>query len=51
MAGSKVELLERSQRVSNRRFCETTGWKPRYPSLHEGFPAVHRELPTREVVS
>jgi len=33
------EMLLRSQRVSNRRFKEATGWAPRYPSARDGFRA------------
>jgi nucleoside-diphosphate-sugar epimerase len=34
--------LADSQRVSNRRFVEATGWRPRVPSLREGWPqTVH----------
>jgi nucleoside-diphosphate-sugar epimerase len=39
-AGSKARYLMRSQRVSNRRFKEATGWSPRYPSVREGLPPV-----------
>lgn len=39
-AGSKASYLMRSQRVSNRRFKEATGWSPRYPSVREGMPPV-----------
>ncbi len=33
-------MLVRSQRVTSERFREATGWRPRYPSAHEGWPAV-----------
>ena len=39
-AGSKASYLVRSQRVSNRRFKDATGWSPRYPSVREGLPPV-----------
>jgi nucleoside-diphosphate-sugar epimerase len=32
--------MTRSQRVSNRRFREATGWIPTYPSVREGWRAV-----------
>jgi nucleoside-diphosphate-sugar epimerase len=32
--------LARSQRVSNRKFREASGWTPRYPSVREGWLAV-----------
>jgi nucleoside-diphosphate-sugar epimerase len=38
--GSQADILLRSQRVSNRRFKEATGWAPRYPSAREGWPTV-----------
>jgi hypothetical protein len=40
--GATFASLTRSQRVSNRRFKEATGWAPRYPSAREGLPAVVR---------
>ena len=39
LMGRKAEMLLRSQRVSNRRFKEASGWAPRYPSVREGFGA------------
>jgi nucleoside-diphosphate-sugar epimerase len=38
--GSGAEAVIRSQRVSNRKLRESTGWSPRYPSVREGWPAV-----------
>ena len=38
--GSKTDFYGRSLRVSNKKFKEATGWKPRYPSVREGWPAV-----------
>ena len=40
LGGKKTDPLTRSQRVSNRRFRETTGWAPRYPSAREGWQAI-----------
>ena len=37
-----VGPLADSQRVSNRRFRDATGWAPRVPSLREGWPATAR---------
>jgi nucleoside-diphosphate-sugar epimerase len=37
--GRKAEMLLRSQRVSNRRFKEASGWAPTYPSVRDGFGA------------
>lgn len=33
LAGQKVELITRSQRVSSRRFSDRTGWNPQYSKL------------------
>ena len=33
-------MMTRSQRVVNRRFAEITGWRPRHPTAHEGWPAI-----------
>jgi nucleoside-diphosphate-sugar epimerase len=38
--GRSAGLLVSSQRVSNRRFRETTGWAPRHPSVLEGWRTV-----------
>lgn len=35
-----AEILTRSQRISNRRFRDATGWTPRHASVHGGWPAV-----------
>lgn len=40
--GSAAEVVLRSQRVSNRKLRDATGWSPRYPSVREGWPAVAR---------
>ena len=37
LPGDMRRLLARSQRVSNRRFCEETGWNPSVPSQQEGW--------------
>jgi len=34
----------RSERVSNRRFRDATGWEPRYPSAREGLAALIGDL-------
>lgn len=48
LAGANGKLLGASQRVSNRRFKEATGWSPAYRSLREAWPAVLAELPPPE---
>lgn len=45
VSGPMADILLGSWRVSNRTFAEATGWKPRYPSVSEGWPdAVRRYL-------
>jgi nucleoside-diphosphate-sugar epimerase len=43
VAGSTVNLLTVSQRISNRRFKSVSGWAPKYPSVATGWPAVVAE--------
>jgi nucleoside-diphosphate-sugar epimerase len=40
MGGSGAKALTASQRVSNRRFREATGWAPAYRSAREGWAAI-----------
>ncbi len=35
LGGPKASVLTRSQRVSNRRFVDATGWKPACPSVRD----------------
>jgi nucleoside-diphosphate-sugar epimerase len=42
LVGKAVQQLTVSQRVLNRRFRDTTGWTPSYPSLRDGWPTVLR---------
>lgn len=42
--GASAPPLLRSQRVSNARFREVTGWAPGFANVREGFPAVARAL-------
>jgi nucleoside-diphosphate-sugar epimerase len=44
LTGSVGETLARSQRISNRKFREASGWAPRYPSAREGWQAVAAEV-------
>ncbi|MBV9413201.1 MAG: NAD(P)-dependent oxidoreductase [Acidimicrobiia bacterium] len=39
-----LNYAARSERVSNRKFKEATGWQPAYPTGREGWPAVVREM-------
>ena len=45
LGGSLTEPLARSQRVSNRRFHEVTGWSPQYPNVRDGVQTVVKEAP------
>jgi nucleoside-diphosphate-sugar epimerase len=45
--GSLAELLARSQRISNRKLREESGWAPQYPSVREGWTAVVESLSSR----
>ena len=38
LLGRRLEFFLRSQRVSNRRFREATGWAPRVPDAADGIP-------------
>jgi nucleoside-diphosphate-sugar epimerase len=40
LGGKRLGPLARSQRISNRRFKEATGWAPQYPSAREGWKAI-----------
>lgn len=40
IGGARTSVLTRSQRVTNRRFREATGWAPAYPSAREGWAAT-----------
>ena len=40
LLGQRTTSLTRSLRVSNRRFAETTGWRPAFASVREGWPAA-----------
>ena len=35
-----LALLARSERVSNAKFKAAAGWKPKYPTAREGWPAT-----------
>lgn len=47
LAGSLGEMLSRSLRISNRKLREASSWRPRYPSVREGWPAVVAEMEGR----
>jgi nucleoside-diphosphate-sugar epimerase len=39
-----ASYLAASQRVSNRRFREAARWRPAFPSVREGYPALVRDI-------
>ncbi len=43
LLGLSSAALRRSQRVSNRKLRDATGWSPRYPSAREGYAAIVKE--------
>jgi nucleoside-diphosphate-sugar epimerase len=45
VAGESTRGFLDSNRASNRRFKEATGWSPRYPSAREGYRQLAREIP------
>ena len=44
LLGHRMASLTRSMRVSNRRFREASGWRPRYPSVREGWLATAEKV-------
>lgn len=40
LSGAAAEMASRSQRVSNRRFREVTGWQPTVPNVREGWKRI-----------
>ena len=44
-AGEDAKIFLQSNRVSNARFKQTTGWAPRDASVREGFRALDRAIP------
>jgi nucleoside-diphosphate-sugar epimerase len=44
IGGGPAKYILSSQRVSNARFKQTTGWAPSYPSAREGYRQIAKEL-------
>ncbi|MBD0860523.1 NAD-dependent epimerase [Gordonia sp. zg691] len=44
LLGERTTSLTRSLRVSNKRFRSASGWRPRYPSVQEGYAQMARQL-------
>lgn len=47
LAGSLGETLSRSQRISNRKLKEESGWEPAWPSVREAWPGLVEHLVAR----
>jgi nucleoside-diphosphate-sugar epimerase len=41
---SPVPMLNSSQRISNKKFKQATGWAPSVPSQREGWPLILKEM-------
>jgi nucleoside-diphosphate-sugar epimerase len=48
VAGGPSKYILQSQRVSNRRFKEATGWVPMYPNVREGMKEVASAMPGKK---
>ena len=44
LLGHRTASLTRSMRVSNQRFREASGWRPRHPSAREGWAATAEQV-------
>lgn len=44
LMGSVGECMSRSERISNRKFREASGWAPKYASARVGWPVMLEEL-------
>lgn len=44
LMGSVGEMLSRSLRISNKKFCTQSGWKPQFPSVREGWPELVKQM-------
>jgi len=44
IGGSMLRLMSRSERVSNRRFRDASGWAPKYPTASDAWGDVLRSL-------
>jgi nucleoside-diphosphate-sugar epimerase len=45
LGGSVMRLIARSERISNRKFREASGWAPKYPRASDAWVDVLRALP------
>jgi nucleoside-diphosphate-sugar epimerase len=44
LGGNKVEMLRRSQRISNEKIRSVTSWRPTYRSARDGWPRVAAQI-------
>jgi nucleoside-diphosphate-sugar epimerase len=44
LAGSKSDLLGRSQRLSTKKLQDVSAWRPTTPSIREAWPTLVREI-------
>ena len=48
LLGTLGEVMSRSLRISNQKLKAVSDWKPRYPSVREGWPDVMSALAANE---
>ncbi|HEY4386900.1 MAG TPA: NAD-dependent epimerase/dehydratase family protein [Ktedonobacteraceae bacterium] len=51
LTGAAADMINRSQRVSNRRFQELTSWKPMVPNAREGWALIAQEEKEQEIAA
>jgi hypothetical protein len=44
LGGPAMRLMSRSERISNRKFRDATGWEPRYATVREAWSDVVESL-------
>jgi hypothetical protein len=44
LAGSKSDLLARSQRLSTKKLQDVSAWRPTTPSIRDAWPTLVREF-------
>ena len=49
VGGEDAKIFFGSNRVSNARFKEATGWAPRFPSAREGYASIVRSMPGERI--
>jgi hypothetical protein len=51
LAGAAADVLVASQRCTNRKFRDATGWSPTYPSQREGWAAAAAQRARQEATN